>query len=99
LKTTLPELEKGVLGLAATYALIKGIFTGNLKLAGLGLSEKAGGRLATKLLTDPKYQNMVKVIATALKNERWNSLNVLTKKFGRELKKDKILSENQSTQQ
>ena len=45
----------------------------------------------TKLLTDPKYQNMMRMIITAIKNESWNSLNALTKSFGRQLNEGEVL--------
>lgn len=92
-------LGKEALGVGKTFAIAKAMLTGDIT----GLKAYVGadilGKVATKMLTEPKYQNINLKLIEAIKKNQMNSVRILGQRLAEEVDKDFLsprrVSENQ----
>lgn len=65
-----------------------GIYMGNYPLIVEAIGEKAGRRLATEMITNPRLQNLSKQTITAINSQKYNIANQLRDKMIKMIKKD-----------
>lgn len=75
---------KKAFGLAKSYHVAKAIVTGDYKSLGAAIGSEASSRIATKFLTDPKYQNIQLKMLKALKEGKYDLVRVLSDKIDTE---------------
>lgn len=81
-------LSKELVESGKLFGLAKSIITGDWKtVKAIGASE-FGSRLATKMLIDPKYQNIGLKMIDAAKHERWTVVKSLTTALEKQLSRD-----------
>lgn len=72
-------LVKEALGAGKLYAIGKAVVTLDWKSLAGYVGAQVAGKTATKFLIDPKYQNLQLKLLNAVKEEKWNSVRVITK--------------------
>lgn len=76
-------LAKEALGAGKLLLVAKAIVTGDLSALKTYVGTEALGRLSTKLLTDPKWQNLQLKALEAVKNGKWDQLRAIATNFER----------------
>lgn len=76
---------KELLGVGKVYAIAKAMVTGDLSALGAYVGVQALGKLSTKMLIDPKLQNLQLKMMNAVKSGSIDSLRVLSQRMEKEI--------------
>lgn len=90
-------LAKDLLSHGTLYGLAKAVLSGDLSSLKTMAGIQVAGTFATKLLTDPSYQNIAIRMARAAKDQQWNIVKSLSQALETKIKKDSTFKNKVNT--
>lgn len=88
---------KKFLGEGKLYLIAKSALSMEFKQLATLIGSEVAGKVASKMITDPKYQNLTRKMLKAVDEEKWGFLRVLSNSLEKRIEKDFPESKNKIT--